>query len=71
MYFFNSYFSATTSKTISATTALCKRTAALYLPNLFTLPPVTLINFLSIAVPALAKASATLMLFTEPNNFVS
>ena len=62
------YFSATTSKVISATTSLCNLTAASYLPNLLTEPPTTLINFLSILVPDLAMASAKLMLFTEPNN---
>ena len=31
-------------------------------------PPSTLINFLSISCPAAAKTSATLPLFTEPNN---
>ena len=39
-----------------------------YLPNLFTEPPTTLINFLSKSVPAFASAAAKSMLFTEPNN---
>jgi len=53
---------------ISTTTSLCNLTDAWYLPNLFTEPPTTLINFLSIVVPDLAIDSAKLMLFTEPNN---
>ena len=61
-------YSAITSKVISATTALCKRTDASYLPNLFTEPPTTLINFLSKSVPAFANAAAKSILFTEPNN---
>ncbi|CAI8396566.1 MAG: Uncharacterised protein [Polaribacter sejongensis] len=61
-------YSETTSNVISATTALCNLTDASYLPNLFTEPPTTLINFLSKSVPAFAKAAAKSMLFTEPNN---
>ena len=53
---------------MSATTSLCNLTAASYLPNLFTEPPITLINFLSMSVPNLAIASAISMLFTDPNN---
>ena len=53
---------------MSATTALCNLTDASYLPNLFTEPPTTLINFLSKSVPAFASAAATSILLTEPNN---
>lgn len=41
---------------------------ASYLPNLFTDPPATLINFLSNSIPALEITSAKLILFTDPNN---
>ena len=53
---------------MSAITSLCNLTEASYLPNLFTEPPTTFINFLSISVPALANASAKSILFTDPNN---
>ncbi len=43
------YFSATTSKGRSTITSLCNLTEALYLPNLFTIPPATVMNFLSIS----------------------
>ena len=61
-------YSAITSKLISATTSLCNLMLAWYFPNLFTEPPTTFINFLSMSVPALANASARLILLTDPNN---
>ena len=41
---------------------------ALYLPRRFTLPPVTLMNFLSIECPSFSIAAARSILLTDPNN---
>ena len=49
-------------------TSLCKRTLASYLPSLFTKPPKTVMNFLSISVPDFAIASATSALLTDPKS---
>ena len=63
------YFAwAITSKAKSTDTSLCKRITALYFPVRLTLPPITLMNFLSIVWPSFSKAAATSMLFTDPNN---